>query len=190
MTGADLIFLRLKGFSKREALPDGGAALTAAGLAETMRMGLKLTAEGRRAADATWASERAAIDPSAIEDVHKSFAAQNAGFKQLVANWQLRGDEVNDHTDTAYDAAIIARLSAVDEVLETILAQATALVPRLGRYRPAFAAALDRLRDGEVRWMAAPIVESYHTLWFELHEELIRLSGRTRATEAAAGHAA
>jgi len=29
-----------------------------------------------------------------------------------------------------------------------------------------------------------------HTLWFELHEELIHLTGRTRAGEAAAGRAA
>ncbi len=33
------------------------------------------------------------------------------------------------------------------------------------------------------------MVDSYHTLWFELHEELIQALGRTRADEAAAGRA-
>jgi hypothetical protein len=28
---------------------------------------------------------------------------------------------------------------------------------------------------------------SHHTVWFELHEELIRLTGRNRADEAAGG---
>ena len=28
--------------------------------------------------------------------------------------------------------------------------------------------------------VAAPIKDSYHTVWFELHEELIVLSGRER----------
>ena len=82
------------------------------------------------------------------------------------------------------------QLGAVDAALAPVLVMAAGLVPRLTRYRPAFAAALSKLRTGEARWMAAPIVDSYHTLWFELHEELIRLTGRTRAAEAAAGHAA
>jgi hypothetical protein len=189
-SSGELILLRLKGFAKPESLHDGGAALTAIGLAEPVRMGLRLTSEGRAAADAVWVSERARVDPSAIEQVHHDFVAHNTCFKQLVADWQLRNGQPNDHADATYDADIVARLNAVDSALESVLADATALVPRLARYRPAFAAALAKLRAGEGRWMAAPIVESYHTLWFELHEELIRLSGRTRAAEAAAGHAA
>ena len=35
--------------------------------------------------------------------------------------------------------------------------------------------------------VAAPVKDSYHTVWFELHEELIILSGRNRADEEAAG---
>lgn len=187
---ADLIMLRLKGFAKPETLVDDGAAMIAAGLAEATRMGIRLTAEGRIAADAAWASERAGIDAAAIENVHSAFASLNAGFKGLVADWQLRDGQPNDHSDASYDAAIIARLEAVDTALVVLLGDAARLVPRLARYQPAFAAALAHLRQGETRWMAAPIIDSYHTLWFELHEELIRLTGRTRAAEAAAGHAA
>ncbi len=33
------------------------------------------------------------------------------------------------------------------------------------------------------------MIDSYHTVWFELHEELIALSGLTREDEAAAGRA-
>jgi pyruvate,orthophosphate dikinase len=32
-------------------------------------------------------------------------------------------------------------------------------------------------------------VDSYHGVWFELHEDLIQLSGRTREEESAAGRA-
>jgi hypothetical protein len=32
-------------------------------------------------------------------------------------------------------------------------------------------------------------VDSYHSIWFELHEELIRLAGRTREDESSAGRA-
>ena len=33
--------------------------------------------------------------------------------------------------------------------------------------------------------IASPLKDSYHTVWFELHEELMHLSGRTRAIEEA-----
>jgi hypothetical protein len=36
-------------------------------------------------------------------------------------------------------------------------------------------------------WLTRPMVDSYHTVWFELHEEMIGLAGRTRATEAESG---
>jgi hypothetical protein len=37
--------------------------------------------------------------------------------------------------------------------------------------------------------VASPRVDSYHSVWFELHEDLIRLAGRTRSAETAAGRA-
>jgi hypothetical protein len=185
-----LILLRLKGFAKPEVLGADADALIADGLAEAGKLGMRLTAQGRIAADDAWQSERAMIDAAAIEQVHTDFVALNAGFKALVTAWQLRDGAPNDHTDPAYDADIVAKLAVIDANLTKILSDATALVPRLARYRPAFTAALEALRNGGARWMAAPIVDSYHTLWFELHEELIRLTGRTRAAEAAAGHAA
>jgi pyruvate,orthophosphate dikinase len=42
---------------------------------------------------------------------------------------------------------------------------------------------------GEHRYIASPTVDSYHSVWFELHEELILLAGRNRADEVAAGRA-
>jgi hypothetical protein len=32
-------------------------------------------------------------------------------------------------------------------------------------------------------WLTRPMVDSYHTVWFELHEELIGMAGRTRSAE-------
>jgi hypothetical protein len=190
MNIAPLILLRLKGFANPDVLGADGDALIAAGVAETTRLGLRLTPAGRAAADEAWQAERAGIATDAIERVHAAFGSLNAPFKALVADWQLRDGAPNDHGDAAYDRGIVTRLEAIDAALAPVLDDATALVARLARYRPAFTIALERLRAGEGRWMAAPTIESYHTLWFELHEELIRLTGRTRAAEASAGHAA
>jgi pyruvate,orthophosphate dikinase len=56
-------------------------------------------------------------------------------------------------------------------------------------YRRRLSHALDRVRRGEVSYIARPIIDSYHTVWFELHEDLIALNGLTRAAEAQAGRA-
>ena len=40
--------------------------------------------------------------------------------------------------------------------------------------------ALDNVRAGETVWLTRPLIDSYHTVWFELHEELILAVGLTR----------
>ena len=42
---------------------------------------------------------------------------------------------------------------------------------------------------GDQRYVASPRVDSYHGIWFELHEDLIQLAGRSRADEVAEGRA-
>ena len=42
---------------------------------------------------------------------------------------------------------------------------------------------------GDGKYVASPRVDSYHSIWFELHEDLILLAGRNRADEVAAGRA-
>jgi len=43
--------------------------------------------------------------------------------------------------------------------------------------------------SGDGKYVASPRVDSYHGIWFELHEDLILLAGRNRADEVAAGRA-
>jgi hypothetical protein len=38
-------------------------------------------------------------------------------------------------------------------------------------------------------WLSRPLIDSYHTVWFELHEELILAAGLTREAEAESGNA-
>ena len=58
---------------------------------------------------------------------------------------------------------------------------------RGARYRERLEGSLAAVAGGDLGMMAHPVRDSYHTVWFELHEELIRLTGRNRADEAAAG---
>jgi hypothetical protein len=70
-----------------------------------------------------------------------------------------------------------------------VVAAAAAQVPRLGRYSAKLRAALDHVHGGQTQWLSRPLIDSYHTVWFELHEELILAAGLTRESEAKSGEA-
>ena len=60
---------------------------------------------------------------------------------------------------------------------------------RLADYRVRLGRAVEAAQAGDGRFVASPRVDSYHGIWFELHEDLIQLAGRTRAEEVEAGRA-
>ena len=42
-----------------------------------------------------------------------------------------------------------------------------------------------KLDDGDNAWLASPLLDSYHTVWMHLHQELILSLGLTRAEDEA-----
>jgi hypothetical protein len=163
-------------------------ALTEAGLlieGKTVRM----SPEGRDRLAELLSEERRGIDSQSFARTYDEFRTVNRDFKSLVSEWQLREGEPNCHDDAEYDAAVLARLDGVHQGVTAVLAAATEPLPRLGAYTARLSAALDKIHAGDVSWFTRPIVDSYHTVWFELHEELIGAAGLTREQEAGAGHA-
>jgi pyruvate,orthophosphate dikinase len=143
--------------------------------------------------DALYQSDVARLTP-VIEPLLHDFHAANDRFKEIVTSWQLRevgGETVpNDHEDAVYDTAVIDALAAeIHTAIVPIVEVVAEAEPRMQRYLVRFVDALDALRAGDGQMMAHPLKDSYHTVWFELHEEFIRLSGRNRADESAAGRA-
>jgi pyruvate,orthophosphate dikinase len=98
-------------------------------------------------------------------------------------------DTPNDHADPAYDQGVMERLAELHERFQPLLGRIVDAAPRLKPYRARFATAIANVRSGDHSFVARPVTDSYHTVWFELHEELIGLLGRSRAEEAAAGRA-
>jgi hypothetical protein len=47
-------------------------------------------------------------------------------------------------------------------------------------YAQKLLAALEAAEDGDREWVSDVRRESYHTVWFELHEDLLRIMGRAR----------
>ena len=115
---------------------------------------------------------------------YERFEAINRDLKALMTAWQtieIDGESVlNDHTNKDYDDRLIDRLGALHERAEAILQQLSAGLPRLAIYARKLEAALEKAEDGAIEWVSGARIESYHTVWFELHEDLLRILGRTR----------
>ena len=77
----------------------------------------------------------------------------------------------------------------MDRDAQTWFTNAEAGPRRLADYRSRLSRALAQARAGDGRFVASPRVDSYHGIWFELHEDLIGLAGRTREAEVEAGRA-
>jgi len=153
---------------------------------------LRISPSGRARLDALLAEERKGIDSAAMAAAYDDFRAVNAEFKTLVTDWQLKGGpegKPNTHEDPEYDAAVLARLDGVHERVVPIIAAAAAQLPRLSAYPAKLRAALDKVKAGEIAWLTIPLIDSYHTVWFELHEELILAIGLTREEAARSGDA-
>jgi len=150
---------------------------------------VRLSAEGRQRLAELLGQERSSVDVPAILAEYEKFRRINAEFKELVTDWQIRDGEPNDHQDPRYDGEVLARLDDVHKKVLPIIGSIAGQLPRLGFYADKLNNAYEKIRRGDATWLARPLVDSYHTVWFELHEELIGAAGLTRGGEAAAGHA-
>jgi hypothetical protein len=153
---------------------------------------LRISPSGRARLDTLLAEERAGLDTAVIAGAYDDFRSVNADFKTLATDWQLKGGPSgtpNVHDDADYDAAVLARLDKVHARVVPIIDKAATQLPRLRDYSSKLSVALDKVKAGETSWLTRPLIDSYHTVWFELHEELIGAAGLTREQAAKSGDA-
>lgn len=150
---------------------------------------VRTTPEGKAHLGKLVDAERETIDTDALATAYEEFDAFNTRLKVIVNDWQLRDGVPNDHSDKTYDDAVIDRLAELHEGFRSLVDRIVEIAPRLAPYPGRFAHAIERVRAGDHTFIARPIADSYHTVWFELHEELVGLLNLNRAEEAAAGRA-
>jgi hypothetical protein len=123
------------------------------------------------------------LNPDAAE-AYERFERINRELLRLFTEWQMMpvGSETvpNDHSDPEYDEQIVDRLGALHERAHRPLEQFAGLEPRLAQYSRRLEAAHERVLAGEHDFLSGAKVDSYHTVWFELHEDLLRMLGRER----------
>jgi hypothetical protein len=155
----------------------GGWTLTGSGKAENERQLVEeLAATGSR---------------SAVHGAYLEFLPRNDRLLRAATNWQLRPNSTdplaaNDHSDDEWDRRVLDELSALSHDLRTICHTLSGALPRFSGYDDRFAAALERAQRSEHSWVNRPRADSCHTVWMELHEDLLATLGIRRGVEPAA----
>jgi|YelNatPaOPRAMG01_1025707.scaffolds.fasta_scaffold02147_2 DNA-binding MarR family transcriptional regulator len=113
----------------------------------------------------------------------EEFEILNKEFKELVSRWQMKDEDgvlvPNDHKDPEYDFAIIEKMGTIHEKNKNLIERISKIFPFYKRFINRFEKAYERLTAGEFGYMDRAR-DSYHNIWFELHESLLKFSGMSR----------
>lgn len=192
-----LMALRVQGVasSERSAVASGAtletagarlASMTEDGLVleRTGRVcGFSVTLKGIEILERSLAAEGLFGDHE-LTECYERFLLLNQRVLQVSSDWQVRkerGMEIaNDHSDPDYDSAVIDRLCELHDRVKVCLDKVAARAPRFGPYRARLDDCVERLRAGDRSAFTAVLAESYHTVWFELHQDLLLTLGLER----------
>lgn len=192
---------KLKGFSESEAIARAvgrntddvrGAlmSLKEEGLVlyrEGRLSGWMLTPEGREAHRVRLAADVQAMGNLAdLQAAYEAFLELNGLLLRACTAWQvkdLESNTLNDHADPAYDARVIAGLGEIHRRVVPICDQLHGLAERFDNYGTRLDLAFEKVTAGEREWFAKPLIDSYHTVWMELHEDLLASLRIDRSSE-------
>ncbi|MER7927447.1 transcriptional regulator [Streptomyces sp. NPDC096057] len=166
---SELIDLAVAGLVTRTPGDFGGWGLTDAGrAADAERIADEVDTAGAR---------------TAVTAAFDRFLVLNPELLDLCTAWQLRPADgamtMNDHSDRAYDDRVLNRFSEFHRRAEPVCADLSAALLRFQRYPLRLATALARAKAGELEYVADSTT-SYHTVWFQLHEDLLATLGIPR----------
>jgi hypothetical protein len=150
--------------------------------------GFSLSKPGREEHGRLLAAELAGAGArSMIDAAYRQFLLLNTRLLSVCTEWQLRDVDgestVNDHSDGVYDASVIEKLADLHAEVEPICNDLGAALDRFGGYGPRLEHALQKVRTGDTDWFTKPMIASYHTVWFEMHEDLLCTLGIERGAE-------
>jgi hypothetical protein len=179
-----LQYLRVRGVAER---PDVDAVVGDPGSLERALAGgavlvtdardkefLRLDGSGEARRLELLAEAHAEADLARLEAAYADrFLPLNVEFKDFCTRWQATGDRF----------ALLEEMIGIDERTADLLAVFEAAFPHYRRYRVGFEAAMEKVESGDVDALTGALGPTYHNLWFELHEDLLRMLGRSRADE-------
>lgn len=149
--------------------------------------GWSLTDAGRADDDAWLARSLEEGDTrQEVQACYERFLGLNPQLLDICSAWQMRTiggtPTLNDHTDADYDAGVLTRLMRLDDEAQPLCADLAGALERYAVYGNRLKSALDRVIAGDHPYFADGL-ESYHAVWFQLHEDLLTTLGISREDE-------
>ena len=142
-----------------------------------------ITEEGRSCLRQYLQLKRETIRPL-LWGLWEEFRDLDLELKQVCSAWQIKGlgdDSLpNVHDDPEYDFAVIERLGEIDTRLRALMSRDRRVEHEFQPLLEELRSALDRVEAGEFDFFTGAMVSSYHTLWVELHEDLLHTLGLQR----------
>lgn len=135
---------------------------------------LRLSPTGRIRLGELLAEERQNLDVDVLNSHYDDFSELNSAFKALISQWQIARGEPD---------AVLAGLEPIHQQVLAVVSDVSRQIPRIADYAGRLDFALRKACAGDMTWLSRPLIDSYHTVWFELHQELLGVTGRTRGDD-------
>ena len=130
----------------------------------------RLTPRGEEQALAIVAAERAAL-AAELAPLYLQFAPLNRDVKAAVSRWQL---------GSGHASSLIRELGGAHRRALPLLDRLAGLRPRYASLRARLVAAMARVEAGETSYVVGVRVDSFHSVWWQLHADLLAVLGRER----------
>jgi hypothetical protein len=169
-----LHLIRVRGFLPcSEGHAAGVAHMVNRGMVVRSGRGVVLTIAGHERHAVLMGEHRERLSVSRLLGVYKAFSRVNARVEDACVTWQL-----SPRSNEGASVATRELTTCVDE-LRPALVEAGVLAPHLQRYLDRLQFALSRTMVDH-RYLTSPHVDSFHGVWFELHEDLLATLGIER----------
>ena len=157
--------------------------LLGVGYLTTRGSSLTITPAGREA-HAGWARLPEGSDEHhAAQAAYERFLELDRQVKKLTTEWQHSSANSRPDGYSADDWTLIDRLIGLNEKAGAVLLRLGRAVPRFAGYRARFRFAVQSLEDGDRKWFSGLTCDSYHTVWWQLHEDLLLALGVARSDD-------
>lgn len=177
-----LHFIRLKGIMAVDVFPEVATPreisdLIEKGVLRNSKRGVMLTEAGLQLHRQWLERQRQTVDLEVIATSYDRFLGVNQPVKDACAKWQnSKGDEED------LFAAVEALVAYLDRV-RPALRRAGEAGGHFHSYVTRLESALEKVQAGDVNYLTAPSVDSFHNIWFECHEDYLMILGRDREAE-------
>lgn len=120
-----------------------------------------------------------------VDEAHDTFVRLNQRFLSTLTRWQIRPQAwdrlaANDHDDPVWDGRVLDELASYGRRLGPLCAALTGALDRFAGYDDRYAAALAAAEAGRLAYVDGVQVDSCHTVWIQLHEDLLATLGLER----------